>query len=332
MAKRKLSESSTALAALAHLTLGACSRLPIGWAQARGALLGHLLWLLPTSPRKVARLNVGWCLPERSPDDRRRLVRASLVATGKNLSEAGAMWRWPAERLAGLEQEVEGEELLHRAMAEGRGTVLLVPHLGNWEMLNPFLMARYPLVALYRPPRIAQLEQTIRQGREGTGCTMLPATPLGMRRLFKALAAGRLLLILPDQEPVRSSGVFAPFFGVPALTTTLVRRLLRRFGAPALFAYALRTPEGRFSIFFREAPPGLDDPDPVAAASRLNQGVESCVLACPEQYMWAYKRFKTRPPEEDEALRQRSDLSAVHLYRDHRKTAAWREGAARTDS
>lgn len=43
------------------------------------------------------------------------------------------------------------------------------------------------------------------------------------------------------------------------------------------------------------APDGVDDPDPVVAATALNQGVEACVRRCPLQYQWSYRRFSVRP-------------------------------------
>ncbi len=283
---------------MARALLAGWSRLPISWARAWGGALGGLVARVPNEQRAVSELNLKLCFPDLPAAERRRLARRSLEETGKALFELGALWRWPAERLAGLEEAVEGEELLEDTMAAGRGTVLLAPHLGNWEFLNPFLMRRGQLVTLYRPPRIAELDRVISQARGRTGCVSAPATRGGVRRVLRGLRAGELVLILPDQEPLKRFGVSAPFFGLPALTMTLVSRILRRTGARALYVFAERRPAGRFRVRFVEAPDGLDDADEVAAAGRLNLGVESCVRLCPEQYLWSYKRFKTAPPGE----------------------------------
>ena len=48
--------------------------------------------------------------------------------------------------------------LVLAALCPRGGTVLLAPHLGNWEFLNHFLMRRFELVCLYRPPRVAELD------------------------------------------------------------------------------------------------------------------------------------------------------------------------------
>ncbi len=322
MAKRKISRSYPLLGALARGSVTVAARLPIGRAQALGAALGRLCWLLPNRYRRDTLTNLEWCFPDLPARQRRRLARESLIETGKNIGESGAIWRWPAADLSRLIEGTEGEDLLAGALAERRGLLLLLPHLGNWEMLNPFLIERRSFAALYRPPRIAEMERALVEARQRTGCEMIAATPRGLRRLITALEEGKPILVLPDQEPLRRSGVWAPFFGVPALTMTLIARLLRRSPVPALFAWAERTSSGGFRVRFRDAPEGLDDPDPQRAAARLNLGVEACVRLCPEQYMWSYKRFKSRPPEEEAILRHGGDASRVHLYHPRRSLAA----------
>ncbi len=204
--------------------------------------------------------------------------------------------------------EVEHEELLDQALANGRGAILLLPHIGNWELFNNYLLPDHPFLALYRPPRLTELDEPIRRSRQRTGAELVPTTSVGLRRLYRGLEAGKLILILPDQEPLKRHGVFAPFFGIDALTMTLVGRLVSRFDSPAIFGFAERRPDGFFRVRFRPAPDGLGVADKLAAATWLNRGIEECVRSCPEQYMWSYKRFKTRPPGEAEALRSRLNL------------------------
>lgn len=333
MSDRKVSASSPLLGNVARLAFSAGAALPLSVAQGLGALLGTLGGLLPNQFRTVSRFNLEWCFPELSKRRRRALLRSSLAATGRTAAEAGAAFTWPIERLRALILEVEGEELLDGALARAAsrgaaGPVLLLPHLGNWEMANSFLLEKTPVVALYRRPRIAELEEVFARGRERTGCRVVPATTAGLREVFGAVRRGRTAVILPDQEPVRRSGVFAPFFGIPALTMTLVPRLLRRFGSEALFLYVRRR-RGGFTLHIRQAPEGIDDADPVTAASALNLGVERCVRECPEEYIWSYKRFKTRPDEELHRLNVLRDPRGVKLYR--RRPYARKRRPAATD-
>ncbi len=280
------------------LTVGWCaSKLPFFWTRWLGRMVGRIGAVVPTTPRAVADLNLKLCFPDISDAERRTLVRRVLAENGAMILEMFAIWRWPAERLAKLRDGVEGWALFERAMAQGRGIVLLSPHIGNWEFLSSFMAERTQLVGLYRPPRIAELDDFIRRARERTGSIMVPATPAGMRPVFRALRANQTVFILPDQEPLPAHGVHAPFFGVPALTMTLVSRILRRTGSEVLFVTIERS-TGGFRCCFHEPPDGLADPDEVVAATSLNRGVEACVRRRPEQYLWTYKRFLSAPPGE----------------------------------
>lgn len=243
--------------------------------------------------------NVARCFPALEESERHQIVKQSLTSTALNIAEAGAMFHWDRQRLATLEEEIVGQEVLEAALARGKGVIALGPHVGNWEFLSHELGVRWGMVALYRPPRIVELDTYIRRSRQHLGATeLVPADSAGLRRLTQVLKAGRIVGILPDQEPLKDHGVFAPFFGIPALTMTLVGRLVRRFDVAVVFGYSLRTPAGRFRTSVFAAPEGLGDRDPVRAATQLNLIVEQCVRACPEQYTWSYRRFKTRPPEE----------------------------------
>jgi KDO2-lipid IV(A) lauroyltransferase len=285
---------------LARLILGVgrlTSRLPMAWSRRFGRTAGAALARGPSTLRKVVELNLRLCFPDMSDRDRVLLSRRALAENAATMVELASVWRWPMARLERLDDGVEGRPLYREAAASGRGVLLLVPHLGNWEFLNVVLARHSRPVALYRPPRIAELDGFIRRARERTGALMVPATPGGLRPILRALRSGGTVVILPDQEPLRAHGVHAPFFGVPALTMTLVAQILRRTGSEPLFASCERTAAG-FRTRFRPPPEGLDDADDVAAAASLNRGVEACVRELPEQYLWTYKRFLTAPPGE----------------------------------
>lgn len=306
MANRKVSKSSPLLGVLVQVLVGVTSRLPLRLSQALGRGFGRLIALVPNRMREVTELNVAQCLPELSGEDQRLLVRRSLVETGATAFEMGAMWKRPPKDLVHLVASVSGGDVLDAATAAGNGVILLLPHIGNWELFNPILTRRGPFFALYRSARIVQVDRLIRESRERTGCRMAPATSGGVRQLLRALRCGEVVVILPDQEPVKTAGDFADFFGIPALTMTLVSGLLSRTKAIPLFGMALRNTSGSFSVKYLEAPEGLDDANPKAALTRLNRGVERCVRTCPEQYQWSYRRFKTRPESELTPYRKRS--------------------------
>ena len=128
---------------------------------------------------------------------------------------------------------------------------------------------------------------------------ILPAGTKGVRRVMKALKRGEMIGILPDQEPDKTGGIHAPFFGIQALTMKLVPQLAAQTGSPVLCAYAERLPDAEgFDLYFAEADPDISSRDLALAAAAMNRSVEDCVSKFPEQYQWEYKRFNTRPEGE----------------------------------
>lgn len=299
MGSKKVSKSSPLVAGALQSAVLGLGHLSLPVARGFGRLLGRLLWHLPNQFRAASSRNVKRCFPDLEDSRQRQIIRNSLMSTGLNVAEAGAMFHWDRDRLAALEAEVVGLEVMEAALARGKGVVALGPHVGNWEYLNHAVGLRWGMIALYREPRIAELDTYIRRSREHLQATeLVPADLRGLRRATEGLKEGRIVAILPDQEPLKGHGVFAPFFGIQALTMTMVSRLVRGFDAAVVFGFAERTPSGRFKVQFFAGPEGIGDMDPVHAATQLNLGVEQCVRACPDQYTWSYRRFRTRPPEE----------------------------------
>ncbi|NOX75549.1 MAG: lysophospholipid acyltransferase family protein, partial [Gammaproteobacteria bacterium] len=273
--------------------------LPLAVAHALGAKLGSLFNLFNNPLRHVARQNIDLCFPEWTQQQRHRLVRECLQETAKAALETGGIWLWSPEHILAKVREVSGASLLEEAMAKGKGAILVAPHLGAWEMAGLYCGMLRPITALYRPPRIQGVDTLIREARERIGSTLVPTDGGGIRILYKALRRGELVGLLPDQDPDREAGVFAPFFGMQANTMTLLPRLARKSGATVLLVYAERLPRGRgYHLHFLPTHENLHSDDPLVAARSLNQAVEAGVCALPAQYQWTYKRFKTRPPGE----------------------------------
>ncbi|MBN8728678.1 MAG: lipid A biosynthesis acyltransferase [Xanthomonadales bacterium] len=280
--------------------LGLAGRLPLPFLHAAGALLGAVLWLLHARPRQVAERNLLLVSTQDEGKTRHALARAALIETGKALAETAKIWGNPPGRALALVQETMGAELLDEALASGRGVIIAAPHLGCWELLNYWLAARTPLAILYRAPRTSTLEPLLRQVRGALPVEQVRAEGSGVRALYRRLAAGGAIGILPDQKPRQGEGVPAPLFGVPASTMVLLPRLAQRTGARVLFAFAERLPRGRgYRIHVLPAPEGLCDADPVIACTALNRGVEACVQRAFTQYQWTYKRWPkdAHPPD-----------------------------------
>jgi len=283
--------------ALLFAVLRVVGRLPLPALHGLGAALGWLLYVLHATPRRRAQQSLSLAITLDGAE-KRHLLRANLIETGKAVFEVARIWNGDPARALALVREVRGQDLFDRAVAAGDGVIVAAPHLGCWELLNFWLCSRTPIAIAYRPPRQPALEPLLVRARGALAPEQVPAEgAAGVRRLFKRLSAGGVLGILPDQQPKQGEGQFAPFFGTDALTMVLLSRLAQRTGATVLFVFAERLPRGAgFRIHVLPAPAGIADPDLPTAVAALNRGVEDCVRIAPAQYQWSYKRYSIRPP------------------------------------
>jgi KDO2-lipid IV(A) lauroyltransferase len=275
-----------------YLLLRLLALLPLRTLHGIGGGLGRLLlWRGGRTVRNTA-ANLRIVRPQLDEAAQAALLREVMAESGKSASEIVKVWGAGAERALGLVREVRGEALLDAALAAGKGVIIAAPHLGCWELLNYWLCRKTPMAILYRPPRIAAVEGLLRKVRGALAPEQVRADGAGVRTLYKRLAAGGTVGILPDQKPRAGEGRIAPFFGRDALTMVLLPRLAARTGASVLYAFAERLPQGAgYRIHLLPAPQGLADADLAVACVALNQGVQDCVELAFPQYQWQYKRY-----------------------------------------
>ncbi len=285
------------LAAVAYRAATLIGRLPWSWLHATGDLIAWLWRLTDARESRVARRNLDMVFADLLPSQREDLHRAILRTTARQALETLRFWtRPPAENLA-LLRERHGEALYDAALASGKGVIVAAPHFGNWELLNQWLSSRGPIAIVYRPPESATGDAFLQRVRGADNIRQVRAEGPAVRQLWKVLKDGGAVGILPDQQPKAGDGEFAPFFGKPALTMTLVSRLAERTGATVLFAWCERIGPGPdFALHVRPAPAGIADADPQAAVAVLNAMVEQIARRDPAQYQWTYKRYTLRPP------------------------------------
>lgn len=269
------------------------SRLPLSAIHRLGSWVGWVFDHWPNRQRRNALINIGLCLPGLTRGEQIELRAANLREFGKTYLEIAYLWLRPSSEVLSRVREVRGVEHLRRE--DGRGLIVLSPHIGAWELAGMYLSTHGPTAIFYKPQKY--LDDMIQTARARGGAELAPITAKGIRVLVQALERGDFVGILPDQEPKADKGaVFAPLFGVPAFTMLLVNRLARRTGAPVVFLFAERLADAEgFRVHCIPAPAGIDSDDDVVAATALNLGIERCVMTCPEQYVWPYKRFRRRP-------------------------------------
>jgi len=261
-----------------------------------GAVLGWLSWRFDTHLAKVTRKNLSLCFPEQNIQNREDLVKASLKETAKMLFETGKIWTSPKHYVIDKVVNVRGEDYLQEAVAKNQGLIVLAPHIGAWEVFGYYLGTRIDCTILYQPPKIRELEELVVAARTRSNNHLVATDRKGIVKLLKTLSNNGSVGILPDQEPTISAGIFAPFFGVSALTGKLASKLATKAGARAICGMAIRLPQGKgYEIVFSPVDELFYSSDEIESATGLNRSIETCVDIAKPQYQWEYKRFRNGP-------------------------------------
>ncbi len=249
--------------------------------------------LIPNQISRQTRQNIDLCFADHDPADRRRLYRESIRHTCYAMTELAAVWCWPLERIL---ERITAVDICAEFSASERGRIILVPHLGSWEMFALWMGRNCDAIFLYKRPRNRALDAFSRDARARSGGTPVPAKRRGLRKLLLGLKQGASLMILPDQKPgPNKTRIESTFFGFDAPTTSLVHNLCSKPNTDVFLAVMQRSdPPGEFSLKIRPLEQARLAADEVGSARYMNDQIEAAVRACPEQYQWGYRRFASR--------------------------------------
>ena len=284
------------------------SRLPWPVLHGVGAVLGWLGWQALPKRRLVALTNLGACFPELTADQVKQLAAKNFRSTGIGLLESTVGYFGSRSKVLSR-CSINGLQHIANARASGRGVLLLSGHATCIELVLRMVNENLdrPAWQLVRRHNNAMLEAAIDAGRVASSERTIEKKNL--RAVLRALKQGHALFYGPDQN-FTYHHVFAPFFNVPAASVTATADLVSRANAVLIPVWGLRDQKGRYHVTIEPAWDAFPQGDAVADASRVNRWLEDRVRENPEQYLWAHRRFRTRPQGEppfypDEALRKK---------------------------
>jgi KDO2-lipid IV(A) lauroyltransferase len=261
-----------------------------------GSLLGRIMGVFATDRRAIATRNLELCFPQASAQERARLLRENFSSTGIAFFEMAMSWWWPAARLARL-AHIEGLEHLREAQAAGEGAILMAAHFTTLEIGAALLGQHHTIDGMYREHGNPVFDYIQRRGRERHNLDALAIEREDVRGMLKLLRKGRAIWYAPDQDYGAKQSLFVPLFGIPAATVTATSKFARLGKARVIPFTQVRLENGRgYRLVVH--PPLVDFPTQTEEQDclRINQWVESAIRECPEQYLWAHRRFKSRPP------------------------------------
>jgi KDO2-lipid IV(A) lauroyltransferase len=272
-------------------------------AQAEAPLAGRLLYRLLPFRRGVILENLRRVFGDAaSGTDIERLAQAHYAHLARLFWEF--LWfPWVSAQRRVAMVRVENLDSLERALAQGKGILVVTGHFGNFEVATAAGLASYPhargrFYFVRRPFKPRWLDDIVTRRFRRAGFGVLPKRG-GLEGILDRLTAGDLIVFPFDQHAGRKDGVLVDFFGHPAGTFRSVAVLALSTGAPVVPAASWREPDGCHVLRFEDPLPLIEHED-ANEAIRLNTraynaALERMILRHPEQWWWVHRRWKPWP-------------------------------------
>ena len=242
--------------------------------------------------------NLAIAYPNGSGTQLRTLARRSYAHLAWNLLDLLRMDRWSASDIR-ARMNLEGLDTLRKALSQGRGAILVVPHMGKFELgLQRLAVEGIPCCVVVRIPRNRSLARELMRIRTHHGVEPIERKG-AFRSMLHAVRSGRTVVITLDQYAGRSGRVFVPLFGLRTATSGVAALLALRTGAPVPPAYVLREASDRHrgvvlnlveTVRTRSVHTTIS-----TLTSRYMAILEGLILRHPEHWMWTYRRFRHSP-------------------------------------
>ena len=266
-------------------------------------------WVAYCIPRVggIARMNVRVAFPEKTERERCQIVRKSFANLFISLCEF--FWcKGKGDVVTSLVHV--SEEICAKTEAvqkEGRGSIFVSPHIGNWEFAGIRLGSSmgFRMGTVVRSPRNPYLDKLISSGRMVENVEIIHSKG-AVRAIARALKEGKTIGILIDQNTrLRDGGAFVRFFGLPVPVSMTPAHFARKDNLFIAIGAAVRIGK-KFEGILRTLPRPVSE---YSSDEELTQDLMDISMKLireyPEQYLWLYRRFQNIPPDAPEELKKK---------------------------
>ena len=265
-----------------------------------GMLIGRLMYFADVPHRRIVRRNLKFVYPEWTPERIKETSLRVFQNIGMTFIEICQIACLPKDNLLSR-TKVKGKKILLDAIKGNKGAILISAHLGNWEIVAPFLSANMGTRAsmVGRRLRVNLINRLISGLRTRFGATVIDKEA-GMPKMMRAIRQGKMLGIMLDQGTQSSMGVKVNFFDRAVTATHGPALLALRCKCPVVPIFGVREIDGSVKIIV-ESPLKLKRTKDLKVDLKVNtqlmvNAIEKAVRAYPEQWFWVHKRWKKYYP------------------------------------
>ncbi len=278
-----------------RLFAAAVRLLPLPGALFLARRLADLVFYLVPVRKRVVIDNLSRAFPEKTPADILRIAHGVYRQFSQTMMELLFFPKFTGARLLDM-VDFSGIETVERALAEGKGAVLVGAHFGNWELMGAALAQKYPVSFVVGQQENTRVDDLLNSFRTGKGVSIIPLK-MALRGVMKALRNNEFIAILADQD-AHGDGAFVPFFGRPASTPKGPAVFALRAGCPVIMGTIVREGNGRFTVAFERipapVPSGDEENDITAYTAAFTAVLERNTREHPDHWFWMHRRWKTK--------------------------------------
>ena len=278
---------SNAALVLAHWL---ANRMSVERVSSLGSVIGRTLGA--RSKRNARALaNLSAAMPHSTPAEREAIVRSMWDNFGRTVAE---ILHFDEIAANPTRVSLANPELLADCGADGRGTVFVALHFGNWEITTiPLLRHGHSPITVYKPLKDDEANTFLLRHRERLHRGgLFAASRATLLRIARHVRAGGSICVSGDHRD--SNGLSVPFFGRLAPSVALPAMLAARYRARVFAARVDRLPNARFSVVLERI--AIQDTGDVAAdmlatTVTIQARLEAWIKADPGRWLWFYKRW-----------------------------------------
>jgi KDO2-lipid IV(A) lauroyltransferase len=276
-----------------------------------GSAVGTLAYYLLGRARRIAVDNIAYSLPylrtlpewqesHGTPGD---IARRSFANMGKTAAEViKLMYGFDRGLAAGVQWR--GTEHYHGARARGKGVLFITGHCDNWELVaHAFGLHHDGMAVVARKQKFQPLTILLENLRTRTGNSVI-YTDGAARGIYFRLKKNEAIGILMDQSVQPRDGALVKFLGRKAWTTTMPATIATRTGAAMVPGFGHREGSRHVVTFYPEIVPD-EHADPAKTTLLLNRCIDRQIARYPDQWLWAYRRWKRSPEEKSASVAER---------------------------
>jgi Kdo2-lipid IVA lauroyltransferase/acyltransferase len=257
-----------------------------------------LYWVLYEERFKI-QTNLRIAIADQSDaNERKRIGQRIFINLGKTAADVCRLPKFTAKKLGELIHLEGGTNKIDLVRSRGCGGIILTGHIGNWELLGPYIrrFCGYPGCAVGRRIYYEPYNRFLVNLRK-SGLVSTIYRDESPRRILAKLKRNQLVGMTPDQDIDSLDGMYIPFFGKNAWTPVAPAKIARASGAPIVPMFVIHVGD-RYQLFIEDPIWPIQDESKDAAVRRMTEEwshvVERYIRQYPDQWVWMHDRWKTK--------------------------------------